>query len=384
LIVASLHGLLVPVDVDVGWAFRGFIVLIAVPYVVLGAAIVTRLPENRVGTLLQAIGLLFSLVGALGEYALRGLVYDPGSLPGAIYAAWVLQWAWIVMFGLSMFVFLQFPNGRFLSRAWRRFSYFAGASIVVSAVGVAFAMGGLDSFTERPLFRNPLAVEGWAKESAESLLSVWLASLLASAVSLFSRFRKSKGVERQQLKWLALGGIFTAAAFVFSGLSEGVAGFTAGISAAIGQGLVTFGIVLLPVTIGVSILRYRLYDIDVLINRALVYGSLTVALAGAYVGLVFGFQTLLAPFTAESDLAIAASTLGVAALFRPVRFRMQDFIDRRFYRRKFDAEQTVAQFSVRLRNEVELAAVTSQLTDVVQETMEPSHLSLWMRPVVER
>ena len=247
----------------------------------------------------------------------------------------------------------------------------ARGPIVVFGVSVACLIGAL-------------AIEGWPKESAETLLSVWLASLLASAVSLFSRFRKSEGVERQQLKWLALGGIFTAAAFVFSGLSEGVAGFTAGISAAIGQGLVTFGIVLLPVTIGVSILRYRLYDIDALINRALVYGSLTVALAGAYVGLVFGFQTLLAPFTAESDLAIAASTLGVAALFRPVRSRMQDFIDRRFYRRKFDAEQTVAQFSVHLRNEVELAAVTSQLTDVVQETMEPSHVSLWMRPVVER
>ena len=173
--------------------------------------------------------------------------------------------------------------------------------------------------------------------------------------------------------------VVRTATFLFAGLAEGVAGYTASISAAIGQSLVTFGIVLLPVTIGVSILRYRLYDIDVLINRALVYVSLTVALAAAYVGLVFAFQTLLAPFTAESDLAIAASTLGVAALFRPIRFRFQGFIDKRFYRNKFDAERTVADFGTRLRDEVELSEVTSRLTDVVTETLQPAHVSLWVR-----
>jgi hypothetical protein len=170
---------------------------------------------------------------------------------------------------------------------------------------------------------------------------------------------------------------------VFAGLAEGVAGFTTSISASVGQGLVTFGIVLLPVTIGVSILRYRLYDIDVVINRALVYAALTAVLAAAYVGLVFAFQALLSPFTAESDIAIAGSTLAVAALFRPARGRIQGFIDRRFYRRKFDAEHTVSEFSARLRDQVDLSAITFQLTEAIQDTVQPAHISLWMRKAEE-
>ena len=374
---AFVHQLLVPADVDVGWAFRGFILVIAIPYVVVGTAVRIRSPENRIGRLLQAIGFLFAVAGAVGEYGLHGLVYRPGSLPGSIYMAWVLQWAWVVIFGLSMFVFLLFPDGRYLSPRWRRFGYVAGSCIVIATCSLAFAEGPLDSFTARPVFRNPLGVDAWKAESAEAILMVWVVSLAVSALSLFIRFRQATGVVRQQLKWLALGGLFTAVAFLSVGVVESSPGRER--AAAVSQILVTIGIALLPMTIGVAILRYRLYEIDVLINRAIVYVLLTVALAAAYIGLVFGFQALLSPFTAESDLAIAASTLGVAALFRPVRSRVQDFIDRRFYRRKFDAERTVADFSIRLRNEVELGAVTSQLTAVVAETMQPVHVSLWLR-----
>ena len=370
LVGALVHQLLTPVDAEMGWAFRGFIILVGAPYVIVGAAVAFRTPRNRIGMLLQVMGLGYALLGVIGEYAIHGLVYRPGSLPAAIAAAWVIQWGWTVAFGVSMFVFLLFPSGRFVSERWRRFGYFAGASIGIAACSFATAKGVMDSFTIRPAFQNPLGV-GVPLETAGMLMMPWLVSLVASSVSLFIRFRKSTGIERLQLKWLALGAIFTAVAFCFPlALPE---------APILGQALTSAGIVLLPTTIGIAILRYRLYDIDVLINRALVYGLLTLALAGAYIGLVFGFQALLAPFTAESDLAIAASTLGVAALFRPFRSRMQDFIDRRFYRRKFDSEQTVAEFSVRLRDEVELTAVTSRLTDVVQETMEPAHVSLWMR-----
>ena len=373
---ALVHQLLVPIRVDLGWGFRGFSLIMAVPYVVLGTIIAIRAPENRIGRFLLAMGSLFVVAGAANEYALRGLVYRPGSLPGAIYAGWYLQWAWVVMFGMAMFVFLLFPNGRFASERWRRFSYFAGASIVLGVVALSLTKGPLDSFTTKPVFQNPIGLETFKPDITYGpALMPWLICLATSAASLFIRFRKATGVERQQLKWLAMGAVFTALSF-FSAGSYGPPW--------LGEVLTTVGIVLLPTTIGISILRYRLYEIDVLINRAIVYALLTVALAGAYVGLVFGFQALLAPFTAESDLAIAGSTLGVAALFRPLRSRVQDFIDRRFYRRKFDAEQTVADFSVRLRDEVELSAVTSQLTGVVQETMEPAHVSLWMRPVVER
>ena len=373
---SAVHQLATPVDVSIGWAFRGFIIVIALPYALVGYAIRFRAPENKIGKLLQTMGVLFVVAGVLEEYALRGLVGSPGSLPGAIYAAWVLQWAWIVIFGLSMFLFLLFPNGRYASVRWMRFRYYAAASIVVSTAGVAFAPGILDSFTLRPAFPNPLATSAIDSEVGEMIILFWLIGLGASAASLFIRYRKATGIERQQLKWLATGALFAALTFFLAGATE-----TFFASAALGEFLTTLGIFLLPTAIGISILRYRLYDIDVVINRTLVYGLLTAILAAAYIGLVFAFQALLSPFTAESDLAIAASTLGVAGLFRPARSRVQDFIDRRFYRRKFDAERTVAEFSVRLRNEVELSAVTSELTSVVLQTMQPAHVSLWMRPV---
>ena len=371
LLGSFIHQVMTPVDVDLGWGFRGFVFFVATPYVAVGTAIAIRVPGNRIGRLLLAMGALMTLTGAAGEYGLGGLVYRPGSLPGAIYAAWYTQWAWVVMFGMSMFVFLLFPNGRFASERWKRFSFVAGLSIAVPALLFAFTPGVLDSFTERPEFQNPLGVTGLTAEIAGIGVLPWLVCLVASATSLFIRFKKATGIERQQLKWLAMGAVFTALGFFLAG--------TLPVDHIVGEVVTTVGMILLPTTIGMSILRYRLYDIDVLINRALVYAVLTVALAAAYIGLVFGFQELLAPFTAESDLAIAASTLGVAALFRPVRSRIQDFIDRRFYRRKFDAEQTVAEFSVRLRNEVELNAVTSELKDVVLHTMQPAHVSLWLR-----
>jgi hypothetical protein len=379
ILAALAHQLLVPVDVNVGWAFRGFIGLIGLPYVVLGATILGRSPENRIGRLLQVIGVMYAVAYVLEEYALHGLVYRPGSLPAAIYAAWVLQWAWIVMFGVFMFVFLVYPNGRFLSDRWRRFSYFGALSIVVCTAGLSTAEGVLDSFTERPAFQNPLAIEGWKGESAEVLLMVWVLSLVGSASSLFIRYRRSIGVERLQLKWLAVGGLLTTLAFVFAAISESISRTASSNAATLAQTLVTLGIGLLPVTIGAAILRYRLYDIDVLINRALVYSLLTVALALAYIGLVFGFQTVLAPFTAQSDLAIAGSTLAVAALFRPVRARVQDFIDKRFYRQKFDAQRTVDEFNSHLRDEVDLAAISGRLVDVVSDTMQPVHASIWLR-----
>ena len=366
-----------PIEAEMGWGFRGFVLVVGLPYAVLGAAVSLRSPDNVIGRLLQVMGFSFVLANAIQEYALYGLIYRPGSLPGALYGAWILQWAWIVMFGLSMFVFLVFPNGRFASHRWRRFSLVAGSSIVLAAGVTAVVPRTLDSFTTRPAFQNPLGWSAISVDVGDMALGPWLVCLMASALSLLIRFRRSSGIERQQLKWLAMGALFTAFAFVAAGISVATA-------PGVGVVVTTIGIVLLPTTIGIAILRYRLYDIDTLINRAIVYAVLTAALVLAYLLLVFGFQAVLEPFTAESDLAIAASTLGVAALFRPIRSRVQDFIDRRFYRSKFDAERTVAEFSTRLRNEVELGAVTTQLAGVVRETMQPAHVSVWIRPAVER
>ena len=176
------------------------------------------------------------------------------------------------------------------------------------------------------------------------------------------------------MKWMMFAAILMAAYLLLWAVSAGAFG-----SDRIAESLQGVALLSVPGAAGIAILKYRLYDIDVVINRTLVYGSLTAILAAAYAGLVFGLQAILAPFTAQSDLAIAGSTLAVAALFRPLRARVQDFIDRRFYRRKVDAQRTVEEFSVRLRDEVDLDAVTSQLTRVVKDTMQPAHVSLWMR-----
>jgi hypothetical protein len=203
-------------------------------------------------------------------------------------------------------------------------------------------------------------------------------SMLLSGVSMVVRFRRSRGDERQQLKAFAFAAAFLALSLF--GTATTLRGNTAADPLPMFfQGLTVVAAISVAFASGLAILRYRLYDIDVIINRALVYAVLTALLVVAYTMLVFAFQELLSPFTAESDLAVAASTLAVAALFGPMRRRVQAFIDGRFYRRKVDAQATVEQFSSRLRDEVDLEAVTTQLTGVVREAIQPAHLSVWLR-----
>ena len=346
----------------------------------MGALIVARDADNAVGWIFCAVGLVTGIGGTAQSYATSTLRGTATPNVVGVLAAWIASWWWWPLLGLIMVVTLfLFPTGRLPSRRWR-FAFGIGVLGLLLITVMAMLQPSLEGVAEdnqRVIYeiRNPIGIDGIGDPEASPLGGIGFGMLafgiFSGALALIVRFVRSRGIERQQLKWFAL----TGAAIPLNIFLEEVVG-----DALVDSNLpfaLTIGA--LPTAAGIAILRYRLYDIDVVINRALVYGSLTAVLGGLYVGIVFSMQSLLAPVTAESDFAVAGSTLAVAALFRPVRTRVQRFIDHRFYRRKFNAQRTAEDFNTRLRDEVELSAVTTQLVDVVRETMQPSHVSLWLR-----
>jgi hypothetical protein len=349
-----------------------FAVVVAVCALV-GGLVASRRPANVVGW--YFLGSAACLAGDMftQEYATYGLVTVPGALP----LAWVMAWvsAWLEVLGamlLFAFVPLFFPNGRLVSPRWHWPAWFALCFSIITAVYAAFTPGEIRNSG----LVNPLGIE--ALPSTGSLLDrviflIFLAIIGASATSLLFRFRRSRGEERQQLKWLA----YAAAAIPVWFLTNWWIEAINPVLFSVLDALILMGV---PVAAGIAILKYRLYDIDVIINRTLVYSALTVTLALVYVGSVFGLQRVLAPLIGpDSDVATIASTLAIAALFNPLRRRIQAFIDRRFYRRKYDAAKTLEAFSMRLRNETDLDAISNDLLAVVEETLQPAHVSLWLR-----
>jgi hypothetical protein len=356
-------------DIALGFA------LLAFPLV--GAVVVSRLPENYIGWLFCAVGLPFGLSGAAHGWAVYALVVEPGALPGADWAAWIATWAFVPpLFAIPPLLFVLFPDGRPASRRWRPVVWLTGAGVVATTLGTALAGGNL----EEPPFKavaNPAGLDGAGAlpeiVSFAGFVSLFVAILLG-AVALVSRFTHARGDERQQLKWFsASGGVFALACVLF------VAPFSPLPSDTAGQAVILLAFCGIPVAAGVAILKHRLYDIDVVINRALVYGALTATLIGAYAGSVLLLQLALSPLTEQSDLAIAGSTLAVAALFGPARKRIQALVDRRFYRRRYDAARTLESFGGRLREEVDLDALGADLRAVVAEAVQPAHVSLWLR-----
>ncbi len=340
-----------------------------------GAIISSRLPGNAVGWIFLAIGLLLGLMFAVGAYAELGIDMGYGSLlPVSGIAAWIGSWIFIpAAFGLPMFLLLLFPDGRFISRRWRLAGWVLGFLVVFAAAAKAFVPGRIP-----PGLENPLAPGGVAGEVIRVLDSVTdalaLPAFALAVAGLAVRLWRSRGVERQQLKWFAY-----AAALVGVGLGTGV--FIPGGPAADVAFLVgLLALAGLPVAAGIAILRYRLYDIDVIVNRTLVYGSLTVSLVAVYIGTVVSLQYVFRTLTGGgSQLAIVASTLVIAALFNPLRRGVQNLIDRRLYRRKYDAQKTLSAFSKKLREETDLEALNAELLSVIRETMQPEHVSLWLR-----
>jgi hypothetical protein len=247
----------------------------------------------------------------------------------------------------------------------------AGVGITLLFVADGLNPGPLEDYPE---IANPYGVDSPVLDVLGGVAALALAvAMIGSPLSLVLRFRRAGRVERQQIKWLALAGAVAAVTFVIA-----LASYEA-LPAGVADRAIMLSILMLPVAAGMAILRYRLYDIDVVVNRTLVYGALTATLAAAYLGSVLLLQLALSPLTEASDLAIAGSTLAVAALFRPARTRIQFAVDRRFYRRRYDAARTLERFGVRLRDEVDLETLGGELRGVVADTMQPAHVSLWLR-----
>jgi hypothetical protein len=344
---------------------------------IVGAAIVRHQPRHPIGWILIGSGLGAGLTKFTIEYAEYALVTKPGTVPLGVAAAWVSDWVWTTgAIPLLTFGLLLFPDGHLPSRRWRPVAWLAGATMAMFTIGSAIH--------PEPLFNHPTIANPVGIHAGRPLLQV-LASLsqlcllvvvISAAASILVRFRRARGLERQQLKWLAYAVVVATVALLLA--SREWAGW------AIAQVVAGLAVGFIPVAIGIAILRYRLFDIDRLISRTLVYGLLTALLAGVYATGVFVVGRLLDPATGDSALAVAASTLAVAALFQPARRRFQRLVDRRFNRSRYDAARTVEAFSGRLREEIDLDSLSAELLAVVHQTVQPAQASLWLRPRTSR
>jgi hypothetical protein len=340
---------------------------------VVGAIIASRQPRNAIGWLFCGVGLVMglnSLTGGYAEYRLSG-GYGPWSFVET--AAWFASWSWTILVYLpTSFLLLLFPDGRLPSPRWRPVAWCAALGLIGFVAGTALQPGPLGDF---PQIVNPYGVDSLILEAVAVTGAILAsASMVASAGSLIVRMRRAGTVERQQIKWLAYGGAVVVGTIFASG-------FVSIWSVPLSILIISVALLGLPVFTGIAILRYRLYDIDIIINRTLVYGSLTAMLALVYFGGVATTQAIFRAVTGqESTLAIVASTLAIAALFNPLRRRVQGFVDRRFYRRKYDAAKILEAFAMRLRDETELDALSRDVVGVVRRTMQPAHVSLWLRP----
>lgn len=345
--------------------------LIGPTFATLGALIVSRRPGNVIGWIFLVAGVGASVQLLCGQYATVALHSE--TAPGGAVAAWLSTLAQTSIVFSTLFLILLFPTGRLPSPRWRSVAWISGTVIVVSVVVTALTPGPVQDF---PSVVNPFGAEDAAAVLVVLDTSVgWtgLACFVAAVLSLILRFYRSRGEERLQLKWFAY-----AATLGFLAVLLGGAGRISGTL------VWTVAPLSLLVCAGIAILRYRLYDIDFIVNRTIVYGSLTIMLAALYIGGVAILQYALRATTGqESQLAVVASTLAIAALFNPLRRRVQSLVDRRFYRGKYDAAKTLAAFNARLRDETELETLRGEVLGVVKDTMQPAHVSLWLRPPTE-
>jgi hypothetical protein len=343
---------------------------------IVGAIIASRRTHNSIGWLLCASGLVFGVAMFAAEYAIYALLVASGTLPAGEALASVYP-LWVLGFNLFVLMLILFPTGQLPRSRWLWVVYLYVAIALVEVVAMFFLPGPLEGLD---LIENPLGIEGLPIGRKPVQALIFTGGLVASG-SLILRLRKGSWVERQQIKWLA----YAAAAATGGGILAYTLPEAMGAPWVTSAGYVlsVLGVLGIPISIGIAILRYRLYEIDTLINRTLVYGLLTVLLAVVYFGGVATTQAIFRALTGQEQqpqLAIVVSTLVIAALFNPLRRRIQSFIDRRFYRRKYDAAKTLEAFSAKLRDETDLDALNAELVGVVRETMQPAHVSLWLRP----
>ncbi|MDQ3737166.1 MAG: hypothetical protein M3318_06990 [Actinomycetota bacterium] len=343
-----------------------------------GGVVATRRFANPVGWILLAGGAIFAFQEFSLEYAIYGLVINPFSLPLVRTMGWLASWIYVPgLLLLLSFLPLYFPDGRLVSSRWR---WVAGLALVLAVVG-PISSAFLPSPTRVWDIVYPLGIValGPVSDLLDEVATVlYCGVIFASAVSLAVRFHRSVGEEHEQIKWLAYAASALTAWLLINPLIWVDSPILDEVVRPTMDGLLFAGI---PVAVGVAVLKYRLYNIDLIINRTLVYGSVTAALVALYFGGIVVLQRLFVALTGEkSTLAVVASTLSIAALFNPLRRRIQAFIDRRFYRRKYDARKTLEAFSAKLRDETDLDALSDDLVGVVRETMQPAHVSLWLRP----
>ena len=357
------------------------------PFALVGSLLVVRRAGDPIGWLLGAAGALLQLAFPLSVYVYASL--EPGAaLPGGELALWFLSsFIATAAFGLVVSALVRFPDGRPPGRVFAIVLWVFVAVVLVSLVGGSLADRQMD--VQRPfvgphagdplrLIANPFALHGPIGDLmllAGHAIFIFPALALIASAALVVRFRRSRGVEREQLKWLTYTAAITVGLLLIGFLSP------RGTIADLAQGAAVVAIGLLPVAIGIAVTRYRLYDIDVLIRRTLIYAAVSALLATAYIGGVAVFQFVLAPFTAGSGVAVAISTLAVVALFQPLRRGIQSAVDRRFYRSKYDAERTLDAFAARLREQIDLGALEGELLAVVDEALQPDRASVWLRKV---
>lgn len=362
-----------------GWIADSVMGIAFMSFPAMGALIASRRRGHAFGWLLLGVGGAAAVLVAASGYAAWRVPAGHDD-PFTVLAAWIHQWLWFpLIMSVPTLVVLLFPTGTYPSPRWRwvgRATVLLMALITIPSmleerlVVEACPRDAPEGACQNPSIDNPIGV-GFFTDVEQQLGWLFVGVvpvILLSLASLVFRYRSAGSVERQQMKWVGVAALFFAT------------GMLLGTSVGITDRLFPFFLMMLPVSMGVSILKYRLYEIDVIVNRALVYGALSAVLVGAYLGIVFALQNVLGPITRDSDIAVAASTLAVAAMFRPLRARVQGFIDRRFYRRKYNAQHTLENFSARLRDDVDLDHLARDLSNVVRETMQPAYVSVWLRP----
>jgi hypothetical protein len=336
-------------------------------FAVVGSLLSAQRPRNPIGWLMLSTPLAVGFAFLATELAVYGFVTAPGSLPLDEFIAWLGLWLWQYMLMPLVFVIFLFPSGRLPSPAWRPVAW--GVGIFLTMVTLIFAFG-TPGYSEYPQIANPYAVPALFPvfEALQAAFIIYIFILGLAVASLIARYRKASPTEKQQLKWIVLAGIVMVVSLLLSQIPSPLVNF-----------LWVFAVLALPSAMAIAILRHRLYDIDLLINRTIVYAAVTAALAATFFAGLVLLQAVLRPLTNANELGVAASTLLSFALFQPIRRRIQSVVDRRFDRHKYDAERTLEAFSTRLRDEIDIDALRDDLVAAVGGTMAPVHVSLWLR-----
>ncbi len=365
-------------DVPGVWGVRGSSIALGLAAASIGIVVVVRVPGNPIGWLFMTSGVLGSLQGFAEQYAVAGLLAAPGSLPAPELAAWVAGWVWIpAMSAMGVFLPLVFPSGQLPSPRWWPVLAFDTLCAILATLGAMLLPGPLDNSA---YLDNPYAiVSGFPGQERWIAFLPLIVAIIVSAVTLAVTFRRSSGVGRHQLKWLVFSAALAAGALVLVPIGQAGIGVLPDWASKATQILVMLGLLGIPVSAGIAVLRYHLYEIDRIISRTLGYLLVSGLLAGMFAFLVVTLQWLLAPFTESNAVAVAGSTLAVAALFQPARRRIQRAVDRRFNRARVDAERTEGELARRIRDQVDAGSVAGLLVTSVEQTVQPAFSTIWIR-----